>query len=451
MRFKLKAVGYGKIKCAEIEAAPLTLFVGDNNSGKSYLMSLLWGIQNLGIPALIGDLPEKRTEIEQELIHWVREHANAALKEGSRLTVIGGMAGHLQAVLSERLDQKKDELIQKIFNSADVRIKELQILLTEIENTPLRFERMGNLQGIFLGVGELNGYGMMLSKENAGMEKITDDVCWFLIQMAFACLLDAAPDEIDGFYQNIYLPASRTGFLLTKDLVNKAGRERAFNVSTEQEALTPFIRPINQFLNVINELSSERAGEEALQGIVEYLERGMADGTVALKMQPNREVSYRPLGSEKGMPLRVVSAVVTELAPLILLLKHREGIKGLFYEEPEMCLHPKLQQRMARVLCQLVNAGIGMTVTTHSDLILQHINNMIRLSFREDREDLCRRFGYSKDDILSPDDVKVYQLTAEDDGTAKVEELPCGRNGFAVPTFNDALDRIMDEAYAIQE
>ena len=238
---------------------------------------------------------------------------------------------------------------------------------------------------------------------------------------------------------------------MTKDLVNKAGRERAFNVSTEQEALTPFIRPINQFLNVINELSSERAGEEALQGIVEYLERGMADGTVALKMQPNREVSYRPLGSEKGMPLRVVSAVVTELAPLILLLKHREGIKGLFYEEPEMCLHPKLQQRMARVLCQLVNAGIGMTVTTHSDLILQHINNMIRLSFREDREDLCRRFGYSKDDILSPDDVKVYQLTAEDDGTAKVEELPCGRNGFAVPTFNDALDRIMDEAYAIQE
>lgn len=33
----------------------------------------------------------------------------------------------------------------------------------------------------------------------------------------------------------------------------------------------------------------------------------------------------------------------------------------------------------------------------------------------------------------------------------KVEELICGKNGFAVPTFNDALDRIMDEAYAIQE
>lgn len=32
-------------KSAEIQVAPLTLFVGDNNSGKSYLMFLLWGIR----------------------------------------------------------------------------------------------------------------------------------------------------------------------------------------------------------------------------------------------------------------------------------------------------------------------------------------------------------------------------------------------------------------------
>ena len=37
MHWKLKVSGYEKIKSAEIETAPLTLFVGDNNSGKSYL------------------------------------------------------------------------------------------------------------------------------------------------------------------------------------------------------------------------------------------------------------------------------------------------------------------------------------------------------------------------------------------------------------------------------
>ena len=35
---------FGKIKKAELEISPLTLLVGDNNSGKSYLLSLLWGI-----------------------------------------------------------------------------------------------------------------------------------------------------------------------------------------------------------------------------------------------------------------------------------------------------------------------------------------------------------------------------------------------------------------------
>ena len=45
----------------------------------------------------------------------------------------------------------------------------------------------------------------------------------------------------------------------------------------------------------------------------------------------------------------------------------------------------------------------------------------------------------------------MYQLKAVAGGKTKVEELNCGENGFAVPTFNDALDRIMDEAYVIQE
>lgn len=45
------------------------------------------------------------------------------------------------------------------------------------------------------------------------------------------------------------------------------------------------------------------------------------------------------------------------------------------------------------------------------------------------------------------EEVKVYQLKSNAGEGTKVEELPCGKNGFAVPTFNDALDRIMEEAF----
>lgn len=38
---------FGKIEQADVEVAPMTLFVGDNNSGKSYLMTLIYGLLNV--------------------------------------------------------------------------------------------------------------------------------------------------------------------------------------------------------------------------------------------------------------------------------------------------------------------------------------------------------------------------------------------------------------------
>lgn len=257
--------------------------------------------------------------------------------------------------------------------------------------------------------------------------------------------------DVNGINENIYLPAARTGFMLTKDVINKAGRNAAFNIGVQQEEMIPFIRPINQFLDVMNDLSFDSKGDRGAAAIAEYLENYMAEGTVEMSTLPNKEVLYVPAGQEKGIPLRIVSAVVTEISPLILILKHKKRVKGLFYEEPEMCLHPQLQQKIARVICQLASAGVKMTLTTHSDIILQHINNMIRLSERQDAERICSELGYDSGDLLKAEEVKVYQLKSNAGEGTKVEELPCGKNGFAVPTFNDALDRIMEEAYVIQE
>ena len=44
----LQVENFAKIKKASVKISPLMCFVGDNNSGKSYLMSLLWGILTIG-------------------------------------------------------------------------------------------------------------------------------------------------------------------------------------------------------------------------------------------------------------------------------------------------------------------------------------------------------------------------------------------------------------------
>lgn len=453
MGFRLKILEYGKIESAEIEAAPLTLFVGDNNSGKSYLMSLLWGVRNFGAEVLFGNAFESMTEPENRLLGWVREHVDKAQEQGKCTADVGKIARELQLVLQEGVNRNKNKLLKTIFNSSDVKIKELQVELTDLDKASISFsfDVSGGSSRICLKMGESDYiYGVVLSKREQKAGRLSDENQFFLIRALFDLLFNNGCDDWE-FNKCIYLPAARTGFMLTKDVINKFGRRETFNIGAEREAVVPFVRPVNQFLDVINDLVLDGAGNAIFADIVNYLERDMADGTVEMSTLPNKEVLYVPKGKRSGIPLRVVSAVVTELSPLILILKHKDKLDTIFYEEPEMCLHPQLQQKMARVICRLVNAGVDMGVTTHSDIILQHVNNMIRLSQRKDREDICRQLGYTADDLLTPDGVRVYQLKAEAGGKTRVEELPCGEYGYKIPTFNDALDRIMDEAYMIQE
>ncbi len=438
---------YGKIKSAEIEVSPLTLFVGDNNSGKSYLMALLWGIQNLGVSELISSVLREETKLEHELIGWIRAQVALACEQGEHIAQVCEIEKELQALLQEGLRQNKDNLVKKIFNSSDVKIKDLQIELKDLDKISLTFTKLKDRWGS----EELDSLRI---KNNTGTEYTIklSEIEWgyqnnLIICMILSLAMEISIGEVNGIHENIYLPAARTGFMLTKDIINKAGRNAAFNIGVQQEEMIPFIRPINQFLDVVNDLSFDSKGDRGAAAIAEYLENYMAEGTVEMSTLPNKEVLYVPAGQEKGIPLRIVSAVVTEISPLILILKHKKRVKGLFYEEPEMCLHPQLQQKIARVICQLASAGVKMTLTTHSDIILQHINNMIRLSERQDAERICSELRYDSGDLLKAEEVKVYQLKSNAGEGTKVEELPCGKNGFAVPTFNDALDRIMEEAF----
>ena len=449
MGWRVKVSGYGKIESAEIEAAPLTLFVGDNNSGKSYLMSLLWGIRNLGGELLYAGDASEKTESDDRLLCWVKKQIEAAREQGVHTVLASEIGDELQIVLQERIHQNRDKFVKAIFNSSDVEIEELQIELTGLADISLDFivREYGRNMGVAITNTGNDGVELALSEKERATGILEEKTGRYFVNTLMALVLDSH----GGFNREIYFPAARTGFMLTKDIINKVSRRTTFNVAEEQEAMVPFVRPINQFLDVINDLAFNGESNEDFAEIAQYLEGSMADGTVEMSALPNKEAMYVPNGKTSGMPLRITSAVVTELSPLILVLKHKRYVDALFYEEPEMCLHPQLQQKMGRVLCRMVNAGVQMNVTTHSDIILQHVNNMIRLSGREDREEICHRLGYTARDLLSPQKVKVYQLKTVAGGKTKVEELSCGENGFAVPTFNDALDRIMDEAYVIQE
>ncbi len=446
--WKLIVEDYGKIKSAEIEVAPLTLFVGDNNSGKSYLLALLWGIEKFGVEALIGE-SYINTKEANSLIDWLLEQIDIAVERQKHEVFLGEITDLLQSFLNIELQKNKNSLVKKIFNSKSVEIGKLEIKLGDLSDTILSFEMNDDEEYLHMSAKNGREFGMERGVIDDRMHREIEGVQWFLVQMIYSSILniDSRESIMDG---SIYLPAARTGFMLTKDIINKVGRKNTFNLSEEKEEITPFIRPINQFLDIMGDMSTDNLGKDENIKLAIDLEKEMTNGSIEISAIANKEVQYVPAGYKKGIPLRLSSAVVTELSPLILILKHKKIVNRFYYEEPEMCLHPQLQSKIGKMLGRMVNSDIGMIVTTHSDIMLQHINNMIKLSKCQNCEEICDRLGYTQLDLLSSAQVKVYQLRATEGEKTEVEELPCGENGFVVPTFNDALDEIMNEAYEIQ-
>ncbi len=447
--WKLYVEDYGRIKHAEIEDASLTLFVGDNNSGKSYLLALLWGIKSLGISTFMGEQYLNLTEterMEQRLLKLLDD----AKKDKNSAILLEELADDLELILNKALEINKENLVKKIFNSDSVKIGELKIKFLNLNKSSLQCEYNEESRDIKIFINKRRKIGINVDFVETTMLKKKKMFVWLMIQFVCGLILKSNLYLDNSATDKVYLPAARTGFMLTKDIINKYGRNNTFNLVDDKENVTPFIRPINHFLDVMGDLTLEKTGRKKNVEIAQNIESEMAHGTIEFSSMPNKEVMYVPNGYQQGIPLRVSSAVVTELSPLVLILKHDKYVKSFFYEEPEMCLHPQLQQKMGKVIGRIVNNGIEMVVTTHSDIILQHINNMIKLGNRQDCQQICKKLGYTEDDILKSSQIRVYQFNEEDKGKTEVQELMCGENGFCVPTFNDALDRIMDEAYEIQ-
>ena len=110
---------------------------------------------------------------------------------------------------------------------------------------------------------------------------------------------------------------------------------------------------------------------------------------------------------------------------MVLLLRDGMGVGDtLIIEEPEAHLHPAAQTEVAHTLARLVNAGVRVVATTHSDWLLKELGNLIREGeFNEKTGRVVD--GSSAGSGLRPEDVGVWLFRKGDaDGGSAVTEIP---------------------------
>ncbi len=105
---------------------------------------------------------------------------------------------------------------------------------------------------------------------------------------------------------------------------------------------------------------------------------------------------------------------------------------------------------MAQAIVRLVNSGTKVTLTTHSDTFLQQINNLMRLHAHPKRDELMARLGYESDDLLDPNDAKVYEFV-ENNGMTDVNQLERTPDGFVIKSLNETLIALAKETLMLDE
>jgi ABC-type branched-subunit amino acid transport system ATPase component len=122
------------------------------------------------------------------------------------------------------------------------------------------------------------------------------------------------------------------------------------------------------------------------------------------------QLYYVPKGKRVKLSMDQSSSAVRSLLDIGFYLKHEAQIGDLLMvDEPELNLHPENQRRIARLFARLVNLGIKVFITTHSDYIIKELNTLIMLNHDKPHlKRIAEEEGYREVELISAEKIKVY-------------------------------------------
>lgn len=469
--YRVAVENFGPIVNASIAVRPLTLFIGPSNTGKSYLAILLYALhRSFGPrkPFSRGWRPfgfraaGPPDSVFASLKAWLSETSGGS-SSALPAAVVPWVRGALEraagpnSMLQEELQRcygvdRPADLVRKqgAKSGAELRLRVPRSDGSADAEYRFKFGQR-SAEGTISGVETPSIEAAVTHYFRNAREYFTGLAGLDEIDLELPPMVSSLPERL---FVDLFRPVHRKAFYLPADRTGVMHSHQVVVSTLVQSAATAGLRPsrdipmlsgvLADFLSELIEMNAPRRRRRKDVGMGTRLEQAMLDGSVRLERTEAGypTFAYRPEGWRDNLPLMRASSMVSELAPVVLYLRHvvRRG-DVLIIEEPEAHLHPAMQAAFARELARLVRDGVRIVMTTHSEWFLEQIGNLVRLSELPEEK---RRGLDGADCALRPEQVGAWLFKRSSRPTGSVvEEVTLDAETGLYPTDYDTVSEML--------
>jgi hypothetical protein len=434
MKIRVENLGY--IHSGEVNLdRNLTVFIGKNQTGKTYLtytLFSLFGYSNFPLPSSI-----------------FRAYVDSMMEtDFCQIALEDFLENHLEAInkaLSDQLTASLGQffaLPEKFFEETRISIEEnFNIDNIKAGYEIARQERRFMDPVVTLSFSKNDETDQLLLNFSLTRKMLREEQVKPYLQNYFSRVL-----QILMFPTPYFSVAERSAFnlflnefrLILGGKIDRKGRKR---VDLSNNNIDNIIQQLPYpHIDYLFNLNRGRKTGTGIPHASKYLEQMVLEGQVIQDETGSFTFETRVKKGEHSLsiPLKATASLVKSLAHFNVLVREQLSPGNvLFIDEPEINLHPDNQYHLARVIAMLANAGVKVVVSTHSLTFIQELNNLMMLAQLEEsteKTSIMNQCGYLPEMELAPNRVRAYLFDEN-----KIKNLDVSETGIGMQALNTIL------------
>ena len=459
----IKVNNFGILKDADIDISPLTILIGPNSSGKSFIVKLIHcfsEIHDHNTPEriLVSEALDYFKTEDEKLFKKIYEDISNYNKipktfesEPFKLKIDdfeqllrGGIYRYCSSLFKEKIEEEFEEELDSLikFNESEliIKINSNELIKTKSEDFNFAGVIFPLNENIFQDKNSLFDFDIanediVIKLDSSLINEISNNPAKLILMNLYGMISSLILQNL-FLEKSYYLPAERSEIIIDKKLLTRKVSGISNLSKNQSEVLS----------NLIN-MDASKKGEFYELGC--EFEKEFSGITVDLEDESLfNEIVYTDMKSKTKISSKLLSTSIHEMSIFSLYLKYvlKKG-DLLIIEEPEAQLHPKNQRILVKYIIRAINQGLKVMFTTHSDYIINQINNFIALN-NIPKEELTE-LDYEEKDILNLNDVNIYNFKMNEAASYSSEKIEINEFGFFEDNFSKISKELYDETITI--